>query len=281
MKLLVEKVKPLKFNFEPLYWTQGTIYQNTPAGDDTFDSMANQGNGQYSGQVNSTNWEALSTSKLNDVFSMGFVNRQTVDLVGLTIQGVALAPLGNATQRTEPFALGYITDQRGNIVQYDDGGAGGPRQVGRAFIREYVFYTTQPITNTTLSDTIFSTATPVPPYLGEGNLDGAQLIAGYASTYTRDASTPAIDGWCVKLNESKQGFGDIINSPTLHCTRVVAVEGRLSDLPTYNASNSPVNSPLFLDIPFSCEVITVAEIEPDTVEYFASMARSLQPPTNE
>lgn len=276
---MVEKVKPLKFNFEPLYWNQGSIYQNTPAGADTYSTMSAEGNGGYSGTINGSDWEGVGTSKLNSVYSMGFVNRQRIDLIGLTIQEIALAPLGNATQRMEPFALGYITDSAGRLNTYDDGGAGGVRQVGRAFIREYVFFTTQPITNAALQDTILGTSSPIPPYLGEGNLDGAQLVAGYSSTYTRDFGTPDIDGWCVKMQESKLGFGDIINSPTLHCTKVIAVEGRLEDLPTYNGSNSPVTSPLFVDIPSSCEVITVAEVEPDDVEYFATMTRSLQPPS--
>lgn len=274
----MEKVKPLKFNFEPLYWNEGTIYQNTPSGEDDFNNMATRGNGTYTGQINSTAWESVSSSKLNSVYSLGFVNRQTIDLTGLTIQELALAPLGNVTQRTEPYALGYITDEKGVIAGYNDGGSGGLRQVGRAYVREYVVFTTQPITNATLQDTLFNTSAPLPPYLGEGNLDGAQVVGGYASTYTRDASTPAIDGWCVKLFESKMGFGDIINTPTLHCTRVIAFEGRLSDLPTYNSSNSAVDAPVFLDIPYSCEVITVAEVELDTVEYFQTMTRSLQPP---
>lgn len=272
----MEKVKPLKFNFEPLYWTQGTVIQNTPTGTDAFESMVDGGNGDYSGQVASSAWEAVSMDKLNDCYSVNLVNRQTVDLTGLTMQHIALAPLGNSTQRMETFALGYLVDDRGAPIVENVGGA--PKIVGRGFIREYVFYTTQPISNETLTSTIFNTSSPVPPFMGLGNLDGSQLVAGYSSTYTRDNSTPAIDGWCVKLQESKQGFGDIINSPTLHCTRVINASLRVKDLSTANCSNSGVTSPLFLDVPFSCEVITVAEIEPDTVEYFATMARSLQPP---
>ena len=149
----MEKVKPLKFNFEPLYWTQGTVIQNTPTGTDAFESMVDGGNGDYSGQVASSAWEAVSMDKLNDCYSVNLVNRQTVDLTGLTMQHIALAPLGNSTQRMETFALGYLVDDRGAPIVENVGGA--PKIVGRGFIREYVFYTTQPISNETLTSTIF------------------------------------------------------------------------------------------------------------------------------
>lgn len=274
----MEKVKPLKFNFEPLYWNLGSIYQNTPSGQDSFESMTDGGNGSYSGHINSSQWKAVGSTKLNDCYSLGFVNRQEVDLIGLTMQSIALAPLGNATQRMETYALGYITDGQGRPIVHDVGGGNPPRNVGRAYVREYVMYTTQPLTDQTINDTLLATSGPVPPYLGEGNLDGAQLVAGYASTFTRDSSIPDLDGWCVKFQESKLGFGDIINAPTLYCTRVVVFEGRMVGRPTVNCSNGTVDAPVFLDIPHSTEVITVAELEPDTVEYFATMARSLQPP---
>ena len=70
-----------------------------------------------------------------------------------------------------------VVDDRGAPIVENVGGA--PKIVGRGFIREYVFYTTQPISNETLTSTIFNTSSPVPPFMGLGNLDGSQLVAGY------------------------------------------------------------------------------------------------------
>lgn len=265
---MVEKVKPLKFVFDPLYWTEGTIYQNTPSGNDVYESMTDGGNGNYSGHILSSDWEAESNNKLNDCFEINLINRQEIDLTGLTIQEIALAPLGNASQTMEPFAFGYNKGNRGE-----------PLPDMRGFVREYVFYTTQPITNQTLYHTIFNTASPIPPYAGSGNLSPEQLVAGYSRTWVKDTVAAPLDGFCVKIQESKLGFGDIINAPKLYCTKVIKASLRIQGLATTNCSGGNVTAPRFLDIPSSTEVITVAEIEPDTVEYFASMARSLQPPT--
>lgn len=270
---MVEKVKPLKYVFEPLYWNRGSIYQNTPSGDDVYESIVDGGDGTYSGSVNGGPWTSLGNNVTGDCYIVNLVNRKEIDLTGLAVQEIALAPLGQTTQRMETYALGYTVAWNALRQAYD------PIPDGRALVREFVFYTTTPISDAALSDTIFNTLSTLPPYMGDGNLTTEQLVAGYSSTYTRDNGTAPLDGQCVKIQESKLGFGDIINAPTLYCTKVVQFLGRVVNFAAgLNCSGGSAPSPLFLDIPQSTEVITVAEIEPDTVEYFTSMARSLQPP---
>lgn len=272
---MVEKVKPLKFMFDPLYWTQGTEYENAPSGADN-PNMSNRGNGSYSGLISSgasEGWESVADSKSGDCYELTLVNRKWVDLTGLNMQSIALAPLGNASQRMETFSAGYQ-------VQYD---ASNPQlyepfRDARLFVREFVFYTTKPISNTALNTTIFNTASTKPPYAEGGDLAAEQLVAGWSATYVQDKSLSPLDGFLVKIQNSQLGFGDIINAPRLYCTRVIYCSMRAKDLAVTTCGGSGATSPLFLDIPQTTEVITVAEIEPDEIEYFTAMRRSLQPP---
>jgi len=272
---MVEKVKPLKFMFDPLYWTKGTEYEIAPAGGDN-PNMANRGDGTYSGLISSgasAGWEAVADTKANDCYELTLVNRKSVDLTGLTMQSIALAPLGNASQRMEQFSAGYQ-------VQYDNTNPQlyEPFRDARLLVKEYVFYTTKPISNTALNTTIFNTFSTQPPYGDGGDLAAEQLVAGWSATYVQDKSLSPLDGFLVKIHSSQLGFGDIINAPRLYCTRVVYCSMRAKDLSVTNCSGNATTSPLFLDIPQTTEVITVAEIEPDEIEYFTAMKRSLQPP---
>ncbi len=246
-----ESIDTLKVMFAPLYFTPaGTNIQNTPVGNDEYDSMADDGDGSYGGQMEGiSDWRMDTSVKAGDVYQLRFYSQQEIDLIGLFQQGISLAPLGIQSQRTEPSAWGEAR-------MADD------------YAREYVVWSTAPLSSTDRAN-LTASFSPTPPYY-DGSLHPEQVVYGYATTWTHPNFISSKVGFSTIQNKYNFGFGDMVAAPKLYITRLYIFSGQLE------ASSGGV--PAYLDIPFSCEVMRAVQVEPDDLDYFQQMARSLQPP---
>lgn len=253
-----DRISSLKLMFPAFYWNAAA----------TYDGVVPNAVGSYSGYLGAAvggadgGWEGELTISSGATFSAGvltagqikarFWNEQDIDLIGLMQQGKTLTPLGINTQRMEPISIG-------ECKQSD------------VYCQQFVFWTTQPLSETD-RDNMLNTFSPTPPYF-DGDLHPEQVIQGYSETFVQSLSNvgPKV-GYLSGIQRDNLGFMDSIASPKLYCTRLLVFSG------TVQNTNSGV--PLYIDVPFSCELMSVVEEEPDELELFTSIARSLQPPTD-
>lgn len=252
-----DRISPLKLMFPPFYWTAAT----------TYDGVQPSSSGSYGGYLGNAaghdgGWEGGLTIGAGATFSGGvltngniyakFWNEQEIDLIGLFAQGKTLTPLGINTQRTEPLAAGEAKD-------------------ADLYARQFVFWTTQPLSSDDRQN-LLASFSPTPPYF-DGDLHPEQVIQGYSETFVQSLqNVGAKVGFLSGIQRDNLGFMDTIASPKLYCTRLLVVSGTLR--------NTNDGVPLYIDIPFSCEFMTVVEQEPDELELFTNITRSLQPPTD-
>ena len=254
-----ETIQTLKCTFPPLYVTNATKFHTGPTSGTVDAGEAFSAQGSYSGEIlDSSGWispaSTVGPGTGSRPYTLVVYNEQEVDLMGLFAQGISLAPLGASTQRTEPPAT-------------------GSRMANDAYMREFVVWTTLPLSSGDRAGLIQSFS-PVPPYAGNaaqsGSLTTSQVIAGYSKTYANSDTIDHLVGFLVEIGSGDLGFMDMISAPKLYCTRLVYMTGTLKD----DASR-------FQDIPFSCEILGVAQTEPDELEQFTQMARSLDPPVSD
>lgn len=256
-----ETIQTLKCTFPPLYVTPSTLFHTGPATGTTDAGEAFNANGTFSGEIlGSSGWKSPAStlsgagSGTEIVSNLVVYNEQEVDLMGLFAQGISLAPLGASTQRTEPPAM-------------------GERAKEDVYMREFVLWTTMPLSSGDRAALIQSFS-PVPPYAGNaaqsGSMTSSQVIAGYSKTYANSSTIDPLVGFVVEIGSGDLGFMDMVSAPKLYCTRLIVFAGTCKD-----------RGSRFQDIPFSCEILGVAQTEPDELEQFTQMARSLDPPVSD
>lgn len=245
--------------FDPLYWSAAATYDGVQPTDDgttgNFYSVIESGGQSTNWTGNITISDGTFSGAPNNYLQEGniyarFINQQEVDLIGLFAQGKVMQPLGISTQKTEPFSCAQFRD-------------------ADLYVREFVIWTTQKFSDTDLSNLI-SNLSPTPPYY-EGDMHPEQVIAGYSQTYVQNlANVGPMVGFVSPIQRDNLGFMDTIAAPKLYCTKMIVVSGKIM--------NGAGGVSLYIDIPFSSEVMSVVEQDPDELEFFTGMARSLQPP---
>lgn len=255
-----DRISPLKLMFDGLYWSAATTYDGVqPTAVGTYGSTT----AVIESGGKSTNWTGKLTIESGATFSGApnnyltsgriyarFYNQQEVDLIGNFSQGKVMQPLGISTQKTEPYAMAEFRD-------------------ADLYVREFVVWTTQKMSDLDLEN-LASSLTPTPPYY-DGNMHPEQVIAGYSQTYTQNLQNVGpVVGFVTPIQRDNLGFMDTIAAPKLYCTKIVVVSGTIR--------NGSTGISLYIDIPFSAEVMSAVEQEPDELEFFTGMARSLQPP---
>ncbi len=179
-----------------------------------------------------------------------FWHQTRYDLAGLYREGKCLVPLGSTVQRSEPFSM-------------------GPRNTdNNQYVRDYVLWTTEPLTETDLDR--LRGLSSAPPYFETdaepATMNPSQIVSGQVSTHIAKTDIPAILGFQVPIHESALGFGDTVASPYLYCTRVVHV---------YNHTSS---TGFWIDIPSTACIMSVIEDEPDDLLFLTKAVKSLDPP---
>ncbi len=199
-------------------------------------------------------------------------NEVVIDVTGLVKGEFVEIPTGNTAQRTElPFA---------NVCA--EAIAKGPNSYG--LIREFVVWSTQPLTYADRQNLFHSQAPTMPhmwndqPGAYPNTMTTSMIMGGRAEQYTFDPSTGYNAAFAQKIFINEFGMGDPFSCPKIYCTRFFKVVYPMCLDEEVPGSGNYLLDDFLIDLPASWELQAVVLAKPDDVEALTAMRRSLLPP---
>ena len=202
-------------------------------------------------------------------------NEQRIDLTGLLQTGSALVPMGSVSQRASVPQLPGRLDNKFNGLS-------------TTYLRDFTIWSVEPLQQSELNalysdDVTRQSTTPNMPS-GQGLMGGSmsttQMMSSQTRYYTRDNSLSGVVGWLKEIFHQVGGMGETAATPHVYCTRVVAGQfSTPSKAETALIGNESTkfwaSMQFWISFPASWELLNLAVIEPDELEYMTYMQRSV------
>lgn len=202
-------------------------------------------------------------------------NQQRIDLTGMLQLGAAYVPLGSASQR-----------------------AGVPQLPGRykartseaeslTYMRDFTIWSVEPLTasdrNLLWSDFVVrQSALPNMPHFVNtpGSMSTTQMLSSQSRLFVLDGALSSRVGFMRELFNQMGGMGETAAAPHIYCTRLISGQfltcARGDFAPALTKDWTAEQ--FWISFPPSWELLNVAMIEPDELEYLTYMQRSVLAP---
>lgn len=195
-----------------------------------------------------------------------------IDVTGLVAAEFVEIPTGNTAQRTE---LPFTNACAEALIK-------GPNTFG--FVREFVVWSTQPLTYGDRQN-LFHSTSPTMPHMWNDQLGAvpnsmvtSMIFGGRAEQYTFDPSTGFNAAFAAKTFASDFGMGDPFSCPKIYCTRLFVVIFPMCLEEEVPGAGAYLLDDFIIDLPASWEIQAVVLAKPDEIEALTAMRRSLIPP---
>ena len=212
-------------------------------------------------------------------FTFAAYNTQKIDLMGLLQMAAATVPMGSASQRAGVPQLPGRWDTRFSGFNL-------------TYMRDFTIWSTEELENrdilNLMSDGITrQSITPNMPYFGlqtGGSMTTTQMMSSQTRYYVADQSISSRVGWLREIFQQQGGMGETTATTQIYVTRIIAGQASTaSEDETTAATGTPAGSDwaaskFFISWPSSWEIMNVAIIEPEELEYLTYMQRSVLAP---
>ncbi len=196
-------------------------------------------------------------------------NTQKIDLSGYLQMGLSLVPMGTASQRTfVPQLPGRMDGKAPNMT----------------YLYDATVWSSEPLTQADINNLQAPRQRQLPSY-PTGTLNTTQVLGSQGRLFVSDNTTIGLIGFLKESFQSQQGMGETVSTAQVYCTRVIF--GQMATPSTAEIEGAYGNDTytddwdfrkFFISIPSSFEVLNVALLEPDELEYLTYMQRSVLAP---
>lgn len=196
-------------------------------------------------------------------------NTQKIDLSGYLQMGISLVPMGTASQRTFVPQLPARLDTRFPNLTY---------------LYDATVWSSEPLTQTDINNLQAPRQRQLPSY-PTSTLNTTQVLGSQGRLFISDNTTIGLIGFLKESFQSQQGMGETVSTAHVYCTRVIfgqIATPSTTEVDTAYANNTYTDDwdfrKFFISIPSSFEILNVALLEPDELEYLTYMQRSVLAP---